>query len=182
MDFKGIRMGRRSLIERSLGRSERCNGFTLMELLIVMAIITILMLMAIPTTQVLFKHAHELSAKKSIQTIEQAETMYNSDYPTQGYACQLTALGGDPAAGPPSPTSAHLIPQDLANGVKTGYLFNITNCTKSTQNGGDQVTSYEITAVPQTPGKSGDLGFCLDSYGNLKQDPTGGTNCTQNVQ
>jgi type IV pilus assembly protein PilA len=186
MEMKWIRVARRKLLsfelDRSLDRSTRRNGFTLMELLIVMAIITILMLMAIPTTQVLFKHAHELSAKKSLQTIEQAQTMYNSDYPTNGYACQLTALGGDPAAGPPSPTSAHLIPQDLAAGTKTGYNFAIVNCTKSTQNGGDQITSYELTAVPQTPGKSGDLGFCLDAYGNLKQDPTGGTNCTQSVQ
>lgn len=153
-----------------------------MELLIVMAIITILMLMAIPTTQVVFRHAHELSAKQSLKAIESAQTTYNSDFPTQGYACQLSALGGDPAAGAPSATSAQLIGQDLASGVKSGYIFNITNCTKSTQSGGNQVTSYEATAVPQTPGKSGSLGFCLDAYGTLKQDPTGGTNCTQPVQ
>jgi type IV pilus assembly protein PilA len=147
-----------------------------------MAIITILMLMAIPTTQVLMKHSHELSAKKSLQTIEQAQMMYQGDYPANGYACRLSDLGGDPNSGPPSPTSAHLIPLDLAGGVKTGYLFSIVNCTKSTQNGADHVTSYEVTAVPETPGKSGDLGFCLDAFGTIKQDPAGGTNCTQPVQ
>jgi len=182
MDSKWIGASRQKLLSRAFDRSIRRNGFTLMELLIVMAIITILMLMAIPTTQVVFKHAHELSAKQSVRTIESAETLYEQDYPTHGYSCQLAELGGDPSAGPPSPTSAHLIPQDLAGGVKSGYIFAITNCTKSTQNGGDQITSYEVTAIPQTPGKSGDLGFCLDPYGTFKQDPTGGTNCTQPVQ
>lgn len=163
-------------------RSDLSNGFTLMELLIVMAIITILMLLAIPTTQAIFKHAHELAAKKSLQTIEQAQLMYQGRYPANGFACRLSDLGGDPSAGSPSPTAAQLIPQDLAGGSKTGYLFTIVNCTKVTQNGSDEITSYEVTAVPETPGKSGDLGFCLDAYGVLKQDPTGGTNCTQPVR
>ncbi|HMD78152.1 MAG TPA: prepilin-type N-terminal cleavage/methylation domain-containing protein [Terracidiphilus sp.] len=162
--------------------SRRPNGFTLMELLIVMAIITILMLLAIPTTQKLFKHSHELSAKKSLQTIQQVQTMYESDYPSNGFACNLAYLGGDPSAGPPSPTSAQMLPQDLASGFKSGYIFAIGNCTKMTANGTDRVTSYTVTAVPATVGKSGDLGFCLDQYGAIKSDPAGGTNCTQLVQ
>jgi type IV pilus assembly protein PilA len=47
--------------------------------------------------------------------------------------------------------------------------------------GTDRVTSYTITAVPQTVGKTGDSGFCGDDYG-IKSDPAGGTNCTQLVQ
>lgn len=157
------------------------NGFTLMELLIVMAIITILMLLAIPTSQKLFKNSHELSAKKSLQTIQQAQMMYEGDYPSIGFACKMSDLGGDPAAGAPSATSAQMLPQDLASGVKSGYIFTISNCTKVNLNGNDRVTSYTVTAVPETVGKSGDRGFCLDAYGNLKFDPAGGTNCTQSL-
>jgi type IV pilus assembly protein PilA len=158
------------------------NGFTLMELLIVISIILILMLVAIPTAGKIRKHANELSAQKSLQTIEQAQSMYESTYPTSGYACSLTALGGDANAGPPSPTSAGVINGELATGIKSGYFFNITNCSKVNVNNGDRITGYTITAVPATPGKTGDRGFCLDSGGAMKADPAGGTNCTQSIQ
>src|ERR1700729_1014052 len=88
------------------GVQKRSNGFTLMELLIVISIILILMLVAIPTAGKIRKHANELSAQKSLQTIEQAESMYESTYPTSGYACTLQALAGEPSSGAPSATSA----------------------------------------------------------------------------
>jgi type IV pilus assembly protein PilA len=161
-------------------RYRQPNGFTLMELLIVMAIVTILTLLAIPNVPKLFKYAHEISAKQSLLTIQQAEMMYEGNYPSSGFACNLAFLGGDPAAGPPSATSAQIIKQDLASGVKSGYIFTIGPCTKAT--GSDRITSYAVTAVPETVGKSGDLGYCIDQYGTLKSDPAGGTNCTQLVQ
>ncbi len=73
------------------------NGFTLMELLIVIAIILILMLMAIPTIGGLKKQANETSAIQSIRAISQAQLQYESTFPSNGYACSLTALGGDPS-------------------------------------------------------------------------------------
>ncbi len=160
---------------------KRQNGFTLMELLIVISIILILMLVAIPTAGKIRKHANELSAQKSLQTIEQAQLMYNSTYPTTGFACSLTALGGDPT-GAASATAAGNISGELATGIKSGYIFNITNCQKSTANNSERVTGYTLTAVPATPGRTGDRGFCLDSGGIIKADPTGGTNCTVTVQ
>ena len=160
----------------------RWNGFTLMELLIVISIILILMLVAIPTAGKIRKHADELSAQKSLQTIEQAESMYESTYPTTGFACNLTALGGDSSTGPPSAAAGGFINGELATGIKSGYIFNITNCTKVTINNGDRITSYTATAVPATPGKTGDRGFCLESGGAMRADPAGGTNCTQSVQ
>jgi type IV pilus assembly protein PilA len=163
-------------------RSMQPNGFTLMELLIVMAIIAILMLIAIPTVGALKKSADELSAKKSIQTIEQAEMEYESTYPANGFACTLAALGGDPSSGAPSPTGAQLLQGDITSGHKSGYIFTISNCQKVTVNGTDRVTSYTVTGVPETVGKTGNLGFCSDQFGTIKSDPTGGTNCTQLVQ
>jgi type IV pilus assembly protein PilA len=159
------------------------NGFTLMELLIVMAIITVLMLLGLPKYRSVMKHIRELSAKKSLQTIQQAQMMYASNYPSKGFACDLKFLGGEAAAGtPPSATASQMLPDDLSKGNKDGYNFIITNCAKNAQNGSERVDGFTLTAVPEAVGKTGDLGFCTDEGGILKQDPTGGSNCTEPVQ
>lgn len=160
-------------------RSQRDDaGFTLMELLIVISIMLILMLFAIPNMLHLKSEANETSAIQSLQAIHEAEMQYNSMYPANGYACVLSELGGSTTSGPPTATSAQLLPADLATGQKSGYTFNITNCTKTTVNNQDMYTSFEVTAVPQAVGKTGHNGFCLDMSGEITKDPTGGTNCT----
>jgi type IV pilus assembly protein PilA len=165
-------------------RSGKPNGFTLMELLIVIAVILILMLMAMKTIGSMKIKANEVSAINSLRVITQAEIEYDSTYPANGYACDLKALGGVPGTALPTPTSSQLLDNDLASsGYKSGYLFKVTNCSKVTVNGTDRITGYELTAVPAAVGKSGNRGFCTDQYGgNPKYDPTGGTNCTQSLQ
>jgi type IV pilus assembly protein PilA len=155
------------------------NGFTLMELLIVMAIIAILMLIAIPTVGSLKKKANDLSAINSVQTITKAELQYSDTYPATGFACTLNALGGDPNSGAPSATSAQILQGDLTSGYKSGYIFTVACKDKVTVNGVDRFNSYTITAVPQTVGKTGDRAFCSDQSNIIKYDPAGGTNCTQ---
>jgi type IV pilus assembly protein PilA len=152
-----------------------------MELLIVMAIIAILMLIAIPTMGNMTKYANETSAQQSVRAINMAESQYTSTYPVNGFACSLAALGGDPHSGPPTATSAQVLQQDLATGIKSGYQFTIGNCTKNSANGTDRITGYQIVAQPLTVGKSGNRTFCSDETGQIKFDPTGGTNCTQNL-
>lgn len=167
------------------GRARRgCqpNGFTLMELLIVIAIILILMLMAIPTFGTLKKKANDLSAINSMQKIHEAEIQYSSTYPANGYSCSLPALGGDPTTGAPTAASSQILQGDLTSGFKSGYKFAISHCTKVTENGIDHVTGYVLTATPATVGKTGDRGFCSDESGQIKFDPSGGSNCTQNLQ
>ncbi len=119
---------------------------------------------------------------QSLRTIGQAELQYNSAYPANGFSCSLAALGGDPKSGAPTAQSAQLITPDLATGQKAGYTFAITNCTKVTVNNQDMYTSYEITAVPNSIGKTGDRGFCTDENSTIRYDPAGGTNCTQPIQ
>ena len=156
------------------------DGFTLMELLIVISIILILMLMAMPTVGGMKKHANETSAVNSLQTIVTAEIMYASSYPGKGFACSLSALGGDAASGPPTAAAAQLIQVDLASGYKSGYIFKITNCVRTSSAGVDYVKGYTVIAVPETVGKTGDRGFCGDQNGGSpKYDSSGGTNCTQ---
>jgi len=158
------------------------EGFTLIELLIVMSVMLILMTLAVPQMLKLTKQAHETSAIQSVRTIGQAQLQYNSAYPANGFACSLAVLGGDPKSGAPTAQSSQLVSPDLASGQKAGYTFAITNCTKVTVNNQDMVTGYEITAVPNSIGRTGDRGFCSDENNSVRFDPAGGTNCTQPIQ
>ena len=162
-------------------RHATANGFTLMELLIVMAVIAILMLIAIPTMGNMTRYANETSAQQSVRAINMAQSQYNTMYPSNGYACNLSQLGGDSHSGPPTPTSAQVLQQDLATGIKSGYQFSIGNCIKNTSSGSDRVTGYSVLAQPLTVGHSGNRSFCSDETGQIKFDPAGGTNCTQNL-
>ena len=170
-----------SLLTDRKANQQQPNGFTLMELLIVIAIILILMLMAIPTIGSLKKQANETSAKQSLRAIMQAQMQYESAYPSSGYACSLTALGGDPKSGAPTPAAAQLLQGDLTSGIKSGYIFTIGSCTKVNLNGTDRITGYQITAVPETVGKTGDNGFCSDEFGTIKYDPAGASNCVKTL-
>ena len=163
-------------------RQQRQDGFTLMELLIVMSVILILMLVAIPNLLNMRSQANETSALASLHAIQQAEIQYQTNFPANGFACQLSALGGNPASGPPSATAAQMLQQDVAGGVKSGYIFNIVDCTKVNVNNVDMYTSYKATAVPQSVGKTGHRGFCMDIAGQITSDPAGGTNCTVAMQ
>jgi len=166
---------------RKTTRRQRPNGFTLMELLIVIAIMLILMLIAIPNFNRIKITANESSAIKSLQVIATAQGQYSSLFTANGYSCTLPALGGDPSKGNPTPQLAELIPDSLASGVKDGYTFTMT-CTKQTVGSTDNVTGFTVNAVPLAVGKTGNRGFCIDQFSQVKSDPTGGTNCTQSMQ
>lgn len=160
-------------------RRHREAGFTLMELMIVMAVILIISLIAIPSMLNMMVQAHETSALASLRAIQAAEVQYQTDFPANGFACSIGAMGGSASSGPPTAQAAQVLQSTLASGQKDGYTFNITNCTKiQGANNQDVYTSYEVTAVPQTVGKTGRRGFCMDMTGEVKADPAGGTNCT----
>jgi type IV pilus assembly protein PilA len=163
-------------------RREREVGFTLMELLIVISIMLILMLIAIPNFSNMKSQANETSAIQSLRAIYEAQIQYQTNFPANGFAPNLTMLGGSSASGPPTPQSAQVLDTNLATGQKSGYTFAIVNPTKITVNNQDQYTGYEATAVPQAVGKTGHRGFCIDQQGEIKADPTGGTNCTVSLQ
>src|SRR5271156_1607225 len=158
------------------------EGFTLIELLIVMSVMLILMTLAVPQMLKIHKQGNETSAMQSVRTIGQAELQFNSAYPANGFSCTLAALGGDPKSGAPTAQAAQMLTPDLASGQKAGYTFAITNCTKVTVNNQDMITGYEVTAVPNSIGRTGDRGFCSDENNQIRYDPAGGTNCTQPIQ
>jgi type IV pilus assembly protein PilA len=129
------------------------KGFSLIELLIVVAIILIIASIAIPNLLRARISANESSAVGSIRAINSAMISYDSNYPTVGYAANLTVLGGTSCA-PPSPTSACLLDSQLASGTKSGYSFTLTGVT------GNPAATYEIIAAPSVPNQTGVRYFC----------------------
>src|ERR1700675_4471769 len=98
------------------------RGFSLIELLIVVAIILIIAAIAIPNLLRAKMGANEASAVESIRAINTAEITYSSGYPTAGFAATLANLGGATPC-TPSSTAACLIDSGLAGGNKSGYNF-----------------------------------------------------------
>jgi len=108
-----------------VGSANAESGFTLIELLIVMSVILILITLAVPGYEAVHKKTNETSAMNSVRAIHSAETEYNSQYPSRGYACTLAQLGGKQGASVPTPDAAQLLAEDLAAGTKAGYNFTV---------------------------------------------------------
>ena len=127
----------------------RTRGFSLIELLIVIAIILIIVTVALPKLNNATRYAHETAAVKAIQTIHTVQVQFNSQYGR--YATTLAELG-PPATGAATAAAADLIGNDLAQGEKSGYKFTMTGSP-----GG-----YVINATPITYGSSGSRTFFSD--------------------
>jgi len=142
------------------------RGFSLIELLIVVAIILIIAAIAIPNLMHARMAANEASAVESIKAINTAEITYSSTYPSVGFAPSLAALGGVTPCVPNSATAC-LIPSDLAGGAKSGYTF------AATGSGGPPATTYYATAVPSALNQTGTRSFCSFEDGVIRVQPTG---------
>jgi type IV pilus assembly protein PilA len=143
------------------------KGFSLIELLIVVAIILIIAAIAIPNLLRARMAANESSAVASIRTINTGMITYNSSYPTVGFASQLSNLGGVAPCTPTS-TNACLIDSVLSAGTKSGYLFAAAAGAVATPQ-----TTYFATAKPQTANQTGIRSFCSFEDAVVRVDPTG---------
>jgi type IV pilus assembly protein PilA len=142
------------------------KGFSLIELLIVVAIILIIAAIAIPNLLRARMAANESSAVASIRTINTGMITYNSAYPTIGYATTLAALGGVAPCTPSSTTSC-LIDSVLSAGTKSGYTFHATGA------GGPPTGIYYAAAVPVTMNQTGIRSFCSFEDAVIRVQPTG---------
>jgi prepilin-type N-terminal cleavage/methylation domain-containing protein len=129
--------------------NRRRRGFSLIELLIVIAIILIIITIAVPKLSKAKQFAQETAAIQAIHTIWTAQVQFSSQYGR--FATSLTELG-PPATGNASAASADLIHSDLASGEKEGYKFTLTGASGN----------YQVLAVPVTFGTTGSRTFYSD--------------------
>jgi len=156
------------------------KGFSLIELLIVVAIILIIAAIAIPNLLRSKMAANESSAVGSIRTINTAEVTYASNYPDTGYAAAVANLGGGAgvciAGFVATVAQGCLIDPVLTLGTKTGYVVAAVAAT-----GAGTVASpfqtFEVNATPLSV-STGTRAFCSDQSGVVRYNTTGAAICT----
>ena len=146
------------------------KGFSLIELLVVMAIILVLGAIGLPNMLRSIMLANETSAVQSLRTFNEAAIVYTANYggyPTtlaqMGPSSTLSATGGTVAY----PGAADLIDSRMVTGTKSGYTFNWVPGPVDALN---HTVSYSITATPIYPGVTGQRTFYTDTTGVIRSE------------
>ncbi len=139
------------------------KGFSLIELLIVVAIILIIAAIAIPNLLRSKIAANQASAVGSLRTLNTACIAYSTSYGQ--FPGALTNLGPIGSGGTASSSSADLIDSVLAGGTKSGYVFTFT--------AGASNQSYSITATPITAATTGQNMYYTDQSGVIRVNTSG---------
>lgn len=147
---------------------KKSAGFSLIELLVVVAVILIIAAIAIPNYIRSKMRANETAAVSNLRTISTADAVYNTTYGI-GFAPTLDSLGGTAAT--PSSAASGLIDSVLSTPpyTKTGYVYTYA-ATLTEPNG--NVDAYTINADPAVPGTTGDRHFYTDQTYVIRYNTT----------
>lgn len=145
------------------------KGFSLIELLIVVAIILVIAAIAIPSLLQARLAANEASAVGSLSAIKSAEVTYTTAYPTVGFSPDIASLGG---ASPctPSSTTACLLDSVLSAATpgsagKSGYVFLATGIMPA---GAINFAAFVGAAAPKLVNSTGNHDYCSTNDGVLR--------------
>jgi prepilin-type N-terminal cleavage/methylation domain-containing protein len=154
------------------------RGFSLIELLIVVAIILIIAAIAIPNLLRSRIAANQASAVGSLRTLNTAEVTYATTYNT-GYSATLGDLGPNAAGSSPVATAAGLVDEVLSGSLagtatattssKSGYQF--TYSPGGTDTSG-KINTYSFIATPISVGTTGTNFYYTDQSGVIRQNST----------
>jgi prepilin-type N-terminal cleavage/methylation domain-containing protein len=157
----------------------RSDGFTLLELLVAVALIGIIAAIAVPSLLRARQSGNEASAVGSLRAIHSAQVSFAASCGGNGFATSLTDLATPPVVGPGS----QFISSDLsANGAqKSGYVFALVPganvqpvlMAAATCNGTGSFTAYHATGTPLTVGFTGTRAFAINDSGTVYQNLTG---------
>jgi len=147
---------------------QRNEGFSLIELLIVVAIILIIAAIAIPNLLRSRIAANQASAVASCRGVSSSELTYLSMY-SAGYAPSLSSLGPPVSGSQPSASAADLVDGPLASGNKSGYAFVYSAGSLDSQG---RYQSYTVNANPIDSGITGDLHYFTDESNVIRANAT----------